>query len=372
MKNIKKKGRNSSIELLRILSMFAIVIHHYAVHGTLDCNHYNPAIINTLRVNLFFYYLGKVGVCCFVIIGAYFLCEKRFNFRRPVNLIITMMFYSFGIYLVLKYGFHTGIWGADTPARTWLPFPLPSGYWFVYAYIVMLLAMPCLNIIINNLSQRKLLLLIIGLFILWSILPAGIWMFGTKPDTSVNDFGYTYTTYFFLLYFVGAYLRKYRNRFWNSARMTGLASSIALLITILLTFLVNGQNSLYYYEDISWTNGPIVLISAVFIFAFFRNIQLNSKIINYIAGSMFGVYLIHDNSFIRPLIWKRFISSAKLAYSASTYTIKGLEYSLLIFIGCILLDIVIRRLLFSKIINWLTKVISNELTKLVNKFYRKA
>lgn len=371
MKNIKKKGRNSSIELLRILSMFAIVIHHYAVHGTLNSDHYNPAILSTLRVNLFLHYLGKVGVCCFVIIGAYFLCEKRFNFRRPINLILTMMFYSFDIYLVLKYGFHTGIWGTDTFARTWLPFPLPSGYWFVYAYIVMLLAMPCLNIIINHLTQRKLLLLIVGLFILWSIIPAGIWMFGTKPDTSVEDFGYTYTTYFFLLYFVGAYLRKYRNKFWNSTWMTGLASVVSILIAILLTFLVNGQSSLYYYEDIAGTNGPIVLISAVFIFAFFRNIQLNSKIINYIAGSMFGVYLIHDNSFIRPLIWKKFISSAELAHSVSVYTIRGLEYSLLIFIGCILLDIVIRRLLFSKLIDWLTKVFTNLISKVVDRVLAK-
>lgn len=371
MKNIKKKGRNSSIELLRILSMFAIVIHHYAVHGTLNSDHYNPAIINTLRINLFLHYLGKVGVCCFVIIGAYFLCEKRFNFRRPVNLIITMMFYSFGIYLVLKYGFHTGIWGADTPARTWLPFPLPSGYWFVYAYIVMLLAMPCLNIIINSLNQRKLLLLIGGLFILWSIIPAGIWMFGTKPDTSVEDFGYTYTTYFFLLYFVGAYLRKYRNAFWDSTSKTGIAAIVTMIIAALLTFLVNGQQSLYYYEDIVGTNGPIVLISAVFVFAFFRDVQMNNRFINYVAGSMFGVYLIHEDSFIRPLIWQKFISSAKIAHSASAYTIQGLEYSLLIFVGCILLDIVIRRLLFSKLIDWLTKVFTNLISKIVDRVLAK-
>lgn len=70
MKKIKKRERNSSIELLRILSMFAIVIHHYAVHGTLDPNHYNSAIIGTLRINMFLHYFGKVGVCCFVIIGA--------------------------------------------------------------------------------------------------------------------------------------------------------------------------------------------------------------------------------------------------------------------------------------------------------------
>lgn len=32
----KKNKRNSSFELLRILSMFAIVVHHFAMHGTLN------------------------------------------------------------------------------------------------------------------------------------------------------------------------------------------------------------------------------------------------------------------------------------------------------------------------------------------------
>ena len=36
-----KSKRNSSFEILRILSMFAIVIHHFAVHGTLNPNFYN-------------------------------------------------------------------------------------------------------------------------------------------------------------------------------------------------------------------------------------------------------------------------------------------------------------------------------------------
>lgn len=280
-----------------------------------------------------------------------------------------MMFYSFGIYLVLKYGFHTGIWGADTPARVWLPFPLPSGYWFVYAYIVMLLAMPCLNIIINNLTRRKLLLLIIGLFILWSLVPAGIWMFNTKPDTSVEDFGYTYTTYFFLLYFIGAYLRKYSGAFWTSASRTGIGAIITIVVAALLTLLIANQQSLYYYEDIVSTNGPIVLISAIFVFAFFRNVHMHSRIINYVAGSMFGVYLIHENSFIRPLIWQHFISSKVVAHSTQAYVTQALTYSILIFVVCILLDIVIRKLIFSGLLNWLTRIISNGLHEVVVDHY---
>ena len=65
------KKRNSSIELLRILSMFLIVIHHYAVHGTLPCySSFNPSISASLRINLFLHVLGRLGVVIFVMIGA--------------------------------------------------------------------------------------------------------------------------------------------------------------------------------------------------------------------------------------------------------------------------------------------------------------
>lgn len=107
----KRSSRNSSIELLRILSMFAIVMHHYALKGTFDWNPYNPKYSGAIKVNLFLHYFGKLGVVLFVMIGAYFLCEKQFNFRRPINLIVTTVFYSFGLYFVFKLFDPTGIWG---------------------------------------------------------------------------------------------------------------------------------------------------------------------------------------------------------------------------------------------------------------------
>ncbi|WP_420489588.1 hypothetical protein [Limosilactobacillus mucosae] len=56
--------------------MFLIVIHHYAVHGTLPCySSFNPSISASLRINLFLHVLGRLGVVIFVMIGAYFLCE---------------------------------------------------------------------------------------------------------------------------------------------------------------------------------------------------------------------------------------------------------------------------------------------------------
>jgi surface polysaccharide O-acyltransferase-like enzyme len=338
--------------------MFAIVIHHYAYHGTFDWTVYNPNVAGALKINIFLHFFGKLGVVIFVMIGAYFLCEKRFNFYRPINLILTMAFYSFGIYIVLKIFFPSKIWGPDTLTRMLLPFPLPSGYWFVYAYLVMLFAMPCLNIIISNLNKQKLLLLIIGLVMLWSLLPIGMKVFNNKPDTTIDNFGYTPATYFFVIYFVSAYIRKYSGRILNSRKYTGLISLGLLLATVLLTSLMNSQRFMDGLLDLYDVNSPIALLAAIFIFSYFKNVHFKSKIINYIAGSMFGVYLIHEDSFIRPIIWQQIISSKAIAHSTLLYLGQAVGYSLLVFGSCVILDIIIRRLFFEKEIKKLSLKIS--------------
>lgn len=363
---IKRKSRNSSIELLRIFSMFAIVMHHYAVKSTLNWDPYYQKYSGALKVNVFLHYFGKLGVVIFVMIGAYFLCEKKFNFKRPINLMVVTAFYSFLIYFILKLWFPQGIWGNDSLIRVLLPFPLPSGYWFVNAYIVMLFAMPFLNIIINNLSRQKLLLLITGLVILWSFLPIGIQIFNSKPDTSVTDFGYTSVTYFFLIYFVSAYIRKYSGKLLDSKKITALCSIICLVLAILLSMMAVNQKIFNGMVAIFDLNSPLALINGVFIFSFFKNIHFENKIINYVAGSMFGVYLFHENSFMRPIIWQRTFSSILYANSWFKYLAFGLLSSLIVFVCATILDILLRRVVFSKVI----KKIENYLVKLLSRLVK--
>lgn len=364
---MKVKSRNSSIELLRILSMFAIVLHHYALKGTFDWNPYNPKYSGAIKVNLFLHYFGKLGVVIFVMIGAYFLCEKQFNFRRPINLIITTVFYSFELYLLFKLFDPTGIWGNDSVVRVLLPFPLPSGYWFVYSYIVMLFAMPFLNIIIRNLTRKKLLLLIIGLILLWSFLTIGLQIFDGKPDTFVDSFGYTPTTYFFLIYFVSAYIRKYSGKVLNSKTYTIVGTLICILVAIILSSLANNEKLFNGIADLFDVNSPLVLFNAVFAFSYFKNTHFNSRTINYIAGSMFGVYLIHENSFVRPFIWQNTFSSKEYARTGIEYLFYGIVVSMMVFIIAMMIDVIFRRIFFSKSIKRCSTFLSDRLSRLINK-----
>lgn len=356
--------RNSSIEFLRIISMFLIVLHHYAVHGTFNCMQYSDTYRDTLKVNLCLNFLGKLGVVLFVMIGAFFLCEKRFNFRRPIALIINMLFYSFGIYLLLPYFIGGSSQELESIDKVWLPFPLPSGYWFLYAYIFMLLMMPCLNLIIRNFSRKKLLLIIACLFILWSLIPTGLEIFKGKMDTSPDYFGYSVGGYFVFIYLVAAYIRKY-SRFLTSNIKVIIAT---MLLMICIGFGIFSLHNSYGYNILfafCQVNSPLVIIFAGLVFSIFKNITFHSLPINFISKSMFGVYLIHEDSFIRPIIWQQFISSQKYASSPLLYFTAGIKYSFLIFCVCIIIDILIRRLLFSKLIDKLSNYLANKMAVLM-------
>lgn len=356
--------RNSSIEFLRIISMFLIVLHHYAVLGTFNCFQYVNAYRDTLKVNLFLNLCGKLGVVLFVMIGAFFLCEKSFTFRRPVSLIFNMFFYSFGIFLIFPFIFGGTYQQMESWDKVLLPFPLPSGYWFVYAYIFMLLMMPCLNIVISTLNRKKLQLIIICLFILWSLIPIGLEIFNGKLNTSAEFFGYSQGGYFIFIYFVAAYVRKYSNFLNSNVKVITVTIILILCIWLSVNSLhtTEGYNVLFAFCQV---NSPVILILAILIFSLFKNFSFHNTMINFISKSMFGVYLIHEDSFIRPVLWQQMISSQKFASSPSLYLENGLKYALIIFVVCILIDIVVRRLVFSKLIEGLSNILAKKMDALL-------
>lgn len=93
-----KKQRQSSIELLRILTMVMIVAHHFSVHGNFDFP------INTITINrLWIQFIqigGKIGVDVFVLISGYFLItSSSVKPNRIIKIWLQMFTYSILIYI---------------------------------------------------------------------------------------------------------------------------------------------------------------------------------------------------------------------------------------------------------------------------------
>ena len=358
----KMKERNSSFELLRIISMFLIVMHHYAFHGTLDWMHYNEQIIGTLRVNIILLMLGKVGVNIFVFIGAYFLVDKKFNFRRPINLFLDTALYSFSIWLLLYFLNPKLIFNNAGIIKAIFPFPMPSGYWFVNSYIFILLIMSFLNLLVRKLGRKEFKIVIWMLVILWSVLPTFLQIFPYQPNVSATDFGYSEGTFFILLYFIGAYIRKYGISI--SSRMIGL-TGVILIINVLYIYLMSNA-SLYTKLNIFQSlYNPFSLFWSLIVFIVFTKFKFYSKVVNFISSSMFGVYLIHENSYVRPIIWKSLINSALLKNDWMNYLEGAVVGSFIVFVCCIVIDIFFRRLFFERLIKFISNKLNNIFSSII-------
>ena len=64
----------------------------------------------------------------------------------------------------------------------------------------------------------------------------------------------------------------------------------------------------------------------------------HSKIINLLASATFGVYLIHDNNFVRPFLWHKVFMNA--SFQNSPYLIPySIGVILLVYVVCTLIEL---------------------------------
>ena len=349
--NIIKYHRNSSIELLRIISMIMIVFHHFAVHGGFNFNTSNSLSISHLWYN-FIVMGGKIGVDIFVLISGYFLINSKDTFpklNKILKFIMQILFYSVTIYIISCI---LGINRIEIKALIKIIFPITfSEWWFASTYFVMFLLHPLINKLLNNLNkndyQKGLLLLIIC----WSIIPT----FTTSLYQSNS------LLWFITLYSIAGYIRLYGLNPKLKHKQYIALSIIFIIITYLSSIIfiilgkkyiifINYQNYFYGQEKIT------VLLISVCLFMTFSTLKIKyNKWINIIASATFGVYLIHDNNIIRPILWMDIFKNAQ--YQNSLIII---PYSILavflVYTICTIIDLLRK--------NFLEKT----LMKIVNKY----
>ena len=193
--------RKSNFELLRIIAIIMIIGLHYfnrSMGGALG--NVAPGEIN-YYVAYFFESLFIIGVNLFVLTTGYFNFNKRtVNLGKLLKLIITAYCYGFIFYLFsLMFGYQN--FNLKQFILAVNPF-LSGGYWFIKYYVILSLLSPFINILMEQLSQKLMVKLIVILLILFSIWPS----FLLQPP--ITDGGYGLMN-FIVLYIVGAYIRKY-------------------------------------------------------------------------------------------------------------------------------------------------------------------
>lgn len=270
--------RQSNFELLRLVSMFFILILHINNDNGLGIiGHSIPATA--------FEGFCIVAVNCFVLISGYF--SIKVSWKSFLRLFILGFTYTFAF--AVFYSIYNQEIQYKRIILSFFTFS-HSPYWFVNVYFGLYLLSPLLNKLTNALSKKD---FIVYLAILTFI---NVYMGFFSKNEKFNDSGYNIMNFIYL-YFIGRYINIYCNESHHNKKskywVIYICCSLIIAGTILVThkfgirgIYVLGLNSLNY-------NSPLVLISSIALFMCFKNIQIKNKTINWFASSALAIYLIH-------------------------------------------------------------------------------
>ncbi len=337
----KKPERNMGIDALRILSMLMITGLHLMGHGGIL--RANAAGTGNYYAVWFLEIMCYCAVNCYALISGYVGIKAKFKITNLIVLWLQVSLYSFLISAGF-YFFKPG--GGVTPEqlfRSLLPITAPlKTYWYFTCYVILFFFIPAFNAMINTLSKRRAGAVVGALLFLtcfaFPLFKTG-W-FGTAPaDVFGLANGYS-VVWLAVLYLTGAYISKYK----ILENIPKWFSVIIYIVAINITFTVymfgKGGGALVSYIS------PTIFISALALLLLFKNLKLRwaKPVIKFLAPTTFGVYLIHENPYMR----NQFITgkTATLANNNPAVTILIILGSMiLIYTVCSLIDY-LRHLLF--------------------------
>ena len=331
-------NRNTSIELLRIISMIMIMFHHFAYHGNFEWN-FNEVTLPHLWYD-FILMGGKVGVDIFILISGYFLIENTEKLFQPKKLLKfwgQVVFYSIMTYL-LSVMLRLNAFEIKQLIKVCLPITYP-GWWFASTYFMLYLIHPFLNKLLHGLSKTEYQYLILMMVLCWSII----------PTATTQLFESNSLLWFVTLYGIAGYVNLYGgNQKLQSKHYFSLYFMVLIITyTVSTTFLFLGTKkeewSTHAIDFFEIERLPILLM-AITLFMGFVTLKMNyHKWINMIASATFGVYLIHDSSYIRYYLWTNIFKINQ--YQDSTFLIL---YSILVvfilYVSCTMIDLIRKKL----------------------------
>ena len=322
------KRYHTGLEALRILAMLLIVGRHYLLHsGVLNevpdgTNYWIAWLLNAIVI---------VGVNCYVLISGYFLIESNhFKWKKVIHLWGTIFFYVTGIYLFCAVmGWAPFSW--RSMLKVFFPIKLTT-YWFATVYLGLYVIYPYLNMISRQLDKRA-----YQRFLLILLLICSIYSFA--GDTFHVVGGYS-LIWFIVLYYTGGYIRRFfayenRPRIAIGYVLMTLAVFVSkvVLTKASMAFGFHGKGAAVFYEY----NAPTIFFTAVALFLLFKTWKIKNEFlvkgINFFAPLTFGVYLLHDNTYIKPLLWRQWVDVAS-AYQSAYFIGHFLLMTILVFVLC--------------------------------------
>lgn len=308
--------RLSNIELLRILSILMIVVHHVLVHGVYHVvNHTTLHFIDSFVI---------YGVNIFLLISGFFTIKLKW--KSVINL-----FWICSFWKLFHLSYETFVGKVSHNLFEWiakpLAIPFSAGGWFIDIYILLLLLSPILNMTLTRMNKKELRLTIL-LMTIFNI----VYCWGLGKEHNVSG----YSLYHFIyMYTLGFYLKSSS----TSYKYPYLGIIVCSISTFILSLTLGGRAFSY--------NSPFAVMGALCIFMVFNKLTIESNIINITAQSVLSIYLLSDGGLFAKNTYQLYNDIMQNSTSIPTASIKIAGVVLAVCIFAILMD-KIRIMIFQK------------------------
>ncbi len=340
-----RQKRNYGIDLLRFISMYFIIVLHFLTQGCIIDHSHGINLIVISIIEAFVY----SGVDIFALISGYcgYAGESARNDNgKYLEMWFQVFYYSLGIALIFVLS------GKEYPSSVLLfssAFPVTSTqYWYFTSYSFLYFLMPYINRLVFSQTEYDRKISVYVVFIIFILYGCAV---SLVADPLRIRQGHSFL-WLATLYYLGAVI-KIDNvyKYYSKKKLLCILLSSALftvasrIVMPRLSQIIIGREIGFdfLYKDIS----PTIVLISFSVLGLFQQYTPNKciiKLVSYFTPAVFGVYLIH----VHPLVLKHFFNgnfiwlADKNVFVVITLL---LVYSLLIFVGAILLD-TIRILLF--------------------------
>lgn len=327
--------RNNGIDLLRILSMFMVVMLHILGQGGLLA----AAEENSVKYWIL-WFVEMACFCavdCFALISGYVMYKTAAKLSKVLNLWLQVVFYAVGAMVAVAIIKPEAV-GFGVLADAFFPVSRMH-YWYISAYFGMLVLQPLLNLIVAHAEKKLLGTVLLAVFVMLCTIPTFL-----MSDPYLIGSGYA-TIWLVLLYLAGAYIHKYDVVEKVKKRTAWLVFGLTLLVSFgfkmgMQLFPQSIFRTAIFKDVLVSYNAPttIIMSLALLIALSKQNFgPISTKMISWCAPAALGVYLIHTNKLVWQYIIKGF-SVVFLDYHWVVMILMIFTTAASIYVACTLLE----------------------------------
>lgn len=343
--NCESRQRNSNIEILRIISMFMVLGLHVNVFSIGI-----PSIQECIQSPISSFTRCSLEMICIIAVNLFILISGWFSIKFKLKSLAKFLFQCiFVVTLIYIIGVLTGIVEFQKSGILECTLLLDNA-WFVTSYIGLYILSPILNVYCEKATEKQLRYILIVFYVFQTAY--GLIL----PNVKFMASGYSAFS-FIGLYLLARYFKLHGTKLVKYGKYIYLISTAGLI----LWFFVASRFSLPLLTSMALNyTFPLNIISAMGLLWWFVSFKPKSnKFINFIATSVFTVYLCHICNHWTQQVFRKISREIYHNSNGIEYMFHILSFILGVFITAILLDQV-RKLCWSALLKFRSYIITKD------------